>query len=252
MPKRFTSTEKWSDPWFQDLEGKYKLFWFYICDNCDCAGIWKVNMRLAQFQIGVPMEASEVLRVLKDRVKQISEEYWYIIKFVHFQYGVLSKDCKPHIPVINRLKYYGITERVIKGVSKGIDTLEDMDKEKEMEKEKETEKETVEDLVFPSPLVREAWATWTEFKRDQFKFKYKSPKSEQAGINELVELCFGNYDHAALIVNQSIAKGWKGLFELKNKPRAAVKDNATLAREMAERQRKAKGIIETEGQSDGK
>ena len=51
MAKRFTDTEKWKDPWFCALTEKEKLFWVYIVDNCDHAGIWRVNWPLVQFYI---------------------------------------------------------------------------------------------------------------------------------------------------------------------------------------------------------
>jgi len=41
MPKRLTATEKWNDPWFCGLNIEDKLFWIYLCDNCDHAGIYK-------------------------------------------------------------------------------------------------------------------------------------------------------------------------------------------------------------------
>jgi hypothetical protein len=97
MAKRFTDTNKWKDTWFQDLPNKYKLFWIYLLDECDAAGLWKPNMRLAQFQIGEPFEEVELRRVFADRIQITEEGYWYIPKFVDFQYGQLSDKSKPHI-----------------------------------------------------------------------------------------------------------------------------------------------------------
>jgi hypothetical protein len=108
MAKRFTDTNKWKDSWYQDLPSKYKLFWNYILDECDNAGIWKPNLRLAQFQIGEPFEESEVRRIFADRINFTDKGYWFIPKFINFQYGDLSEACKPHIPVIKKLTEIGL------------------------------------------------------------------------------------------------------------------------------------------------
>jgi len=39
MAKRFTDTEKWNEDWFLEIINPHKLFWIYICDNCNHAGI---------------------------------------------------------------------------------------------------------------------------------------------------------------------------------------------------------------------
>lgn len=132
MPKRFTDTNKWKDSWFQDLPSKYKLFWIYLLDECDSAGVWKPNIRLATFQIGEPFEEAELKRVFGERITVTETGYWFITKFIGFQYGELSDTCKPHVSVINILKNHKI-----KGYSKGIDTLKDKEKDKEQEQDKE-------------------------------------------------------------------------------------------------------------------
>lgn len=108
MAKRFTDTNKWKDSWFQDLPSKYKLFWVYLLDECDNAGVWKPNIRLASFQIGEPFEEGELRRVFGDRVDFTDKGYWFIPKFINFQYGDLSESCKPHIPVIKKLIEIGL------------------------------------------------------------------------------------------------------------------------------------------------
>lgn len=59
------------------------------------------------------------------------------------------------------------------------------------------------------------WRIWKEYKWQEFKFKYKSTHSEQMALKTLAELSEGKEDKALLIINQSIANTWKGLFELK-------------------------------------
>ena len=68
---------------------------------------------------------------------------FFIPSFIEFQYGQLTEACKPHKPIIKELEKLGLlviengkgTVRVLKGYSKGINTLEEKEKEKEQEKE---------------------------------------------------------------------------------------------------------------------
>lgn len=133
MAKRFTDTAKWKDTWFQDLPAKYKLFWIYLLDECDAAGLWKPNIKLANFQIGENFQESELINVFSERITVTDSGYWFVNKFIKFQYGELSENCKPHLPIIKTLKSHKI-----KGYPKGIHTLEEKEQEKEKEKEKES------------------------------------------------------------------------------------------------------------------
>lgn len=83
------------------------------------------------------------------------------------------------------------------------------------------EKELV--MPFYSENFDTAWAHWKQFKDEQFKFKYKGVLSEQAALNELATLSDGHEGVAIKIIHQSISKGWKGLFKLKDEPNATGK-----------------------------
>lgn len=60
-----------------------------------------------------------------------------------------------------------------------------------------------------------AWEYWKKFKKEQFRFSYK-PIGEQHAIDDLFEISNGDEQVAKLIIKQSLAKGWHGLFALKN------------------------------------
>jgi len=76
MSKRLTVTEKWQDVWFQDLEPLPKLMFVYICDNCDCAGFWEINYRLAAYQTRIEQNSIETV------MQQLSNSYLTDGKFV--------------------------------------------------------------------------------------------------------------------------------------------------------------------------
>lgn len=63
----------------------------------------------------------------------------------------------------------------------------------------------------------EFWNQWKEYKRKQHKFIFKLKSSEQTSLNNLFKLSNGSEITAKSIIDQSIANGWKGFFELKNK-----------------------------------
>ena len=83
MAKRFTDSDKWRDPWFYDLTPVNKLFWIFLLDNCDHAGIWKINWNMTVVAIGDRPNLSE----FKDRIIKISEGKYFIPKFLTYQYG---------------------------------------------------------------------------------------------------------------------------------------------------------------------
>jgi hypothetical protein len=125
MSKRFTDTMKWDDPWFSGLAPIEKLFWIYLCDKCDHAGIWKVNLPLAKFFLGADFIASP--GVFGDRVVILCEEKWFIKKFVDFQYGELTKDSRVHASVIKALEKEGVSIEYLKATR----SIKDKDKDKD-------------------------------------------------------------------------------------------------------------------------
>lgn len=111
--KRFTETAKWEDPWFRRLSPEMKLLWQWLLDRCDNAGIIDPDIELASFQIGYQYPMDTLSR-FGDRVEQLECGKWFIPKFIQFQYGQLSEDCKAHKPVFQSLEKHGI-QRVSKG-----------------------------------------------------------------------------------------------------------------------------------------
>lgn len=90
----------------------------------------------------------------------------------------------------------------------------------EYEKEIEDEKGGVgEKVIFPfeDEEFFDQWNLWKDYKNKEFKFKYKTIQSEQAALKQLSGLAKGNSQNAIEILHQSMANGWKGFFELKQK-----------------------------------
>jgi hypothetical protein len=112
MAKRFTNTDKWKKQWFKKLNTKQKLFWLYILDDCNHAGIWDIDLEVASIRIGDEMSLDEMSFVLGDDVVFIdNREKVFIPKFIEFQYGELNPNSRPHISVINLLEKYNLMDR---------------------------------------------------------------------------------------------------------------------------------------------
>ena len=86
--KRFTDAEKWKDPFFENLNNNFKLIWLYLLDDCDNAGIWNKSIKRLNFHCNTSISQEELLEVFKKRLQPITEDKWFIPKFMEFQYGV--------------------------------------------------------------------------------------------------------------------------------------------------------------------
>lgn len=134
MSKRFTDTDIWKKKWFRCLTPQLKCAVQYLFAQCDAAGVWDADYELMSYYIGQDVTQTDIVAI--DGGKQFETlpggKIW-VTGFIEFQYGVLSENCKPHIPAIKSLKKHNL----YKGYTKGIHTLEEKDKDKEEEKEKE-------------------------------------------------------------------------------------------------------------------
>lgn len=134
VAKRFTDTEKWKDDWFLRLKPVDKIFWLYICDNCDHAGIWKVSSHLAGIMIGQDVDLELALLGFGPKVQKLSDDYWFIPNFIRFQYGLLDESNKVHKSVLAILKSKGL-EAPTKPHASPLLGAKDKDKEKDKDKD---------------------------------------------------------------------------------------------------------------------
>jgi hypothetical protein len=103
--KRLTATDKWNDPWFRRLSPVLKCFWLFVLDNCDLAGVWKVDMEVANFFIGGSLTEEIVLDAMPGRFMKIDETRWHVTKFIAFQQGDhLNPKNNAHLGIIRRLE----------------------------------------------------------------------------------------------------------------------------------------------------
>ena len=109
MAKRFTDTDKWKKMWFRKLKNDHKVFWMYILDQCDHAGIWEVDFELAHYFCN-GIDEIEIRSIFQKQYQEFdSGKRWFISDFITFQYGKLNENVNAHKSVIQRLERYNLS-----------------------------------------------------------------------------------------------------------------------------------------------
>ena len=111
MAKRFTDTDKWKDPWFNELDLKAKVTWMYLCDNCDFAGIWRGDFKLLSFHLGTNISASDFENWFKGRVLRFDDKY-FIKAFFDFQYGNSKDSFRAKQSALAVIEKLGFSDRI--------------------------------------------------------------------------------------------------------------------------------------------
>ena len=146
MAKRFTDSEKWKKQYFKSLSTVNKLFFLYILDDCDHAGIWHYEPEIAEIRMGEKIDTEQARKELGKHIHIFDEdEKWFIPSFIEFQYGTLNESVNAHKSVINKLNQYKLT-KIYQQFINCSSTVKDKDMDKDTVKDKDKDKE--EKVVF--------------------------------------------------------------------------------------------------------
>ena len=216
--KRFTDTDKYKKPFIRGLKGAYKLLWDYLYHECDNAGVWIVDFDIAQIYLGMdmPVNKTEALENFnKDEVKIIEIDggkKWFIPSFLTFQYGELSPENRFHKSVLLKLSQNGID--LNKPITSPLEGAKDKYKDKDLDKDKKKDKGEKIEIVCPfeTTAFKGAWLLWKQYKKEQYNFTYK-PIGEQAALKDLSNISGGNEQTAIKLIENAIAKNWKGIYK---------------------------------------
>lgn len=213
MAKRFTDTDKWKKPFIRGMEAPYKLLWLYILDDCDHAGIWQVDIDVANIKIGISIDIQKAIEVFGSHIQIIDEgEKWFISDFIDFQYGELKQENRVHNSILAIHKKYKI-----KPLKRPLEGAKDKDKEKDKEKDLVKDKEEVKIILRPIDVFPDALENvFIEFL--EMRKKIKKPATEKAIKllrDRLRELSLKNQTKAIEILNQSIRNNWQDLYHIK-------------------------------------
>ena len=179
MAKRFVDSDIFKKRWWRKLPPRMKLFYFYMLTQCDHAGMYDVDLELAEFQIGMPVLKKEIDKHLKDHIMEIKDDKWFIKRFPEFQYGVLNPNVKAHASVIKILTRYNCLQTV----PNSLEGVKDKDKVKVKSKNKKTEigkrydafRNNVNefDKEFDKDTRNAFLEYWTEKNRSQTKMRFE-------------------------------------------------------------------------------
>ena len=120
MTIRFTLAEKWQDKWFRTLTMEGKLLFLYMCDSCNIAGIWEIDLEQAAFSIGAPTGAIEMAyRSIEKGYEKLNETHIWIWDFLNRQRNIpLNPKTAAHATIINQLlPYKDLSENILQLLS---------------------------------------------------------------------------------------------------------------------------------------
>ncbi len=148
--------------------------------------------------------------------ERLSEEIEKRIQFTESRRNNGSKGGRPK----NNTKPLGLAKHNL---------MEDVNENENEDINTNVNKEKVE-LPFESYQFKDAWEQFKYYKKKEFKFTYKTKQSEIAALKELLTLSKGYEDIAIKIINQSLANGWKGLFNLKEDAKGTTNNQRKLTK----------------------
>lgn len=99
MAKRFTDSDKWKDDWYISLNNDYKVVWQWLLDNCTHSGLCKRSMSLLNLMCKVDFLEDEMIVKMDKRIIAHGS-YWFIPKFIKFQYSTLHSNKAAVISVV--------------------------------------------------------------------------------------------------------------------------------------------------------
>jgi hypothetical protein len=211
MAKRFIDTDLFRKPFMRSLEAPYKALWIYLLCECDHAGIWVVELDVAQIRMGLKLDPDKVIDKMQGAVVSIDGgSKWFLPDFVTFQYGTLNPENRVHKSVIDRLERYNLEPNDTsknKPLTSPLQGAMDKDKDKDKEERKEAERE-IEWPAWAGPNVLKTWKEFKAYRLTTHRAKYKSSSTEQHAVNLLAkyytkgEECFDG-------LNLAMAKGWR-------------------------------------------
>jgi hypothetical protein len=162
MAKRMTDSELWKKQrWFRKLSPIYKLCFCYIKDQCDHAGIWKIDcsdlvedLGIEEFDLeafigDVNTEYDKITgkKIAKERLMKVGNSSLWITGFVQFQYqgrdGKVNPKAKAVYSALQRLDGLGLVQDGESQIIKGFQTLLNLSEPFVRVKDKDKDKDSI-------------------------------------------------------------------------------------------------------------
>lgn len=221
---RSVNTKFWEDPFIENLRPEEKLLFLYLLTNplTNMIGIYEISIKRMSYDTGLTIERVEkALKAFNGKVVYLND---YILLPNFLKNQNLNTNMKTGAMKIYDELPNWLRDSINDKPLEAFESLRNamlnmkfnMNSNNEVEVEDEEEDENNEGLIFPfdSEEFLKWWNLWKEYKHKEHKFKYKSSISEQAALKKVSELAGGDELKAISILEQSMAQGWAGLFEL--------------------------------------
>lgn len=93
-----------------------------------------------------------------------------------------------------------------------------VEKSRVKESKEEKRKYDFASLVFPfdSDEFKAVWELWLKYKKETFRFSYKTIESHQAALEKIGKMSNGNLEYAIHLIKYAIERQWQGFFHDKN------------------------------------
>jgi len=144
--RRFSETSRFDEDWYCSLPLEMKAAWELLWAKADACGVWKINHKLAEFQIGKKVDWAEFLKRSKGRVIQLDSDRYLFVQFVKVNCGSLSRECKAHNHVFTALESNGLSPEQAASGSYSISYSVATEKHIYIEEEKEKDKDVREGM----------------------------------------------------------------------------------------------------------
>ena len=197
------------------MEG-YGIYWFLIEHLADAGG--KLPLKIIPV-LAMQMHSQEV------KVRAVISEFdlFQVIDEEFFSIRLIE-----HLVVRNTLSESG-KKGAAKRWDREVNSLpigEGYAKERKGKeiKGKESKVNSIVELPFNSEIFSKAWNEWKDYKKNCHNFNFKTQSSENIALNQLSKLAKNSEVDAVEIINQSMANGWKGFFELKKPKQNETRD----------------------------
>jgi hypothetical protein len=82
MANRNRNSTIWKDPFYRALPPLYKCLWDYINDDCDNAGVWIPDFKVASICIGRKVKPEIALELFRDKIQVLEEGQWLMPAFI--------------------------------------------------------------------------------------------------------------------------------------------------------------------------
>ncbi len=227
---------------FRKLDASLVQAWIYGWTNCDAIGLFEYDEDYARVDLNKKSIGNDFDKLGNFGVLKLGNNKYLFKDFIAVNYVHLKENYNPHKPAFRaldkdklRLNSYnnGIDLTKLSSYPQAWFKLEDEDKDEDKEEDvlKNKSIKLLKGNLFPkiispwqSAVFEEAWLLWKKYKKEQHKFTFKSETSEQGALSDLAKISKNDEATAIQIINQSIAKGWNGLFELKDNPNKGTND----------------------------